>query len=109
MHATRFAGMALNDSVGIDDRQLVSVGGNTEFVARYNGDLREKRARRFPTFSAAADVIVRALARDRDRNFLVGTVAEESPACEILGGGFQAVINRRVNGNRLSHGQYLLR
>jgi hypothetical protein len=39
VHAAADAGMALDCRIGIDDLQLLFVGGDLDFVARDDGDL----------------------------------------------------------------------
>jgi hypothetical protein len=41
MRTTTGAGVSLNGGIGVPDLELVGVLGDTEFVARHNGDLRE--------------------------------------------------------------------
>jgi hypothetical protein len=103
MDAAIFAGVALDSGFRIDNSEFVSVGSHADLVARHDGHLREQRSGGLPTFGAAADVVIGALAVDRDSDLLVGTVTEQRAAREVCRRGFCALINRRMNWNRGSH------
>ena len=62
--------LELLPGVGVELFQIAPI------VARHGRDLREERPGRLPTFGAAADMVVGALAVDRHGNLLVGTTAE---------------------------------
>jgi hypothetical protein len=103
MDAAIFASVALDGRVRIDNGEFVFVGGHSEFVARYDRDLGKQGAGRLPAFGAAADVVVGALAVDRDGDFLVGTVTEQGAAREVCRCGFDSLIDRRMNGYCIGH------
>src|SRR5262249_49524459 len=83
VHAASLACVALDRSVRVDDRKLVPVGGDLDVFPRGDRDLRKESAARLPTFGAAADVVVGALTRDRNRNLVRCTLAIERAAREI--------------------------
>ena len=64
VHAAIPTGVPLNGGIGIHDFEPVGILGNTELVARHNGDLREQCARGLPAFGASTDVIIGALGRN---------------------------------------------
>ena len=97
VNAAAFAGVALNGSSGIDDRELVRVFGHRQLIARDDRHDREQCARRLPTLGAAAGVIVGGLRVDRDFDRILRAFAEQSTAGKILGCGLDAVIHRRMN------------
>src|SRR2546425_9479498 len=79
VHAAIPAGVPLNGGVGIHDLELVGVLGNTELVARHNGDLREQCARGLPAFGASTDVIIGALGRNAYLDGIARAFARERP------------------------------
>ena len=58
VHATAGAGITLDRGIGVDDLELLGVGGDAELVASDDRHLGEHRALRLPALGAAAYVIV---------------------------------------------------
>jgi hypothetical protein len=71
--------MALDRRVGIDDLQLLFVGGDLDLVARDDGDLREQGAFRLPALAAAAGMVVRGLRADRHFDLSEGHLQRSTP------------------------------
>jgi len=103
MDAASGAGMTLYGRGGVDNAKLVAVLEDRHLVARGNGDDREQSALRLPAFGAAAGMIVGGLRIDPyfDRTF--GAVTREHSTGKIRGRGRDAVIDGRVNRDRLCH------
>jgi hypothetical protein len=99
VHATTAASVAFDNGVGIDDFQFVRVRGHGQILTANDCDLGEQRAGRLPAFGAAADMIVRALAFDRDSDFIIGAVTEQRTARKVCRGGLHTLINRGMYGN----------
>src|SRR5437879_8826760 len=96
VHAALLAGMPVDGSLGVHDRELVAVRLDAQVVAPHDGDLREQRPFGIPALGAAAHVIVRALPLDRYLDPVLRAVAIKRPACEILCRGLQSAVDRWV-------------
>src|SRR5262249_52036266 len=79
VHAAIPAGVPLNGGIGIHDFELVGALGNTELVARHNGNLRKQCARGLPAFGASTDVIIGTLGRDAHLDGIARAFAHERP------------------------------
>src|SRR5439155_18901104 len=59
-----------------------------------------------PALRAAANVVMGALTLDRYGNLVVGTLAIQRTASEVCSGGFDALVDRWMDGKCISHGQF---
>src|SRR5436190_16068318 len=94
--ATILAGMPLDGRLFVDGLQLVAVLRHAELVTRYDGNYREKCARRFPAFRAAACVIVRGLTLQCNLDGILGALAGKGPTGKARFSLFHAAIDRRM-------------
>jgi len=103
MDATSGAGMTPYGRGLVDHAELVAVLEDRHFVAGGNGDNREQSALRLPTFGAAAGMIVGGLGIDAYFDRAFGAVTSEHSTSKIRRRGRDAVIDGRVNRDRLCH------
>src|SRR6266481_8768501 len=97
VHAALGAGVPLNGRIGIRDLELFGILGNTELVARHNGDLREQGACGLPAFGASTYVIIGALGRNAHLDGIARAFAHERCPREVRRAGPHAVVHCRMN------------
>src|SRR5215510_14670011 len=89
--------MSPDRGVRVHHLQLLLMCCDLEVFARRDGDLREQRASWLPAFGAATDVVMRALAFDRDRDLVGCALALQRTAGEVCGGRLEALIDCRMD------------
>src|SRR2546423_12937731 len=94
MDAASTARVTLNGGVRVDDVELRGIVSDAEIVPGHHGDHGKHCAGRFPALGAAAGVVVRHVALDRDGDRICGALARERAALELLGTGLDALVDR---------------
>jgi len=73
MDTTIFAGMTKDGSVFVDDFKFVSVGRDADLLDWYDSDDGEEGTGGFVALGAAAGMVVKYVAADRDFHWIIAT------------------------------------
>lgn len=94
------AGVALDDGGGVDDLELVLVGGHGDVLAGEDADDGEEGAGGLPALGAAAGVVVGDVALEVDGDFVGRALALEGAAGEVGVASGQPVVDEGVDVER---------
>jgi hypothetical protein len=88
--------MALNGRRLIDNLQLIGVCSYAQIIFRYDGNLRKKRALRFPAFAATTSMVMSGLRSHSNLDRIFFAVAVQISAGKIINSSLDAVIDGGV-------------
>src|SRR5881628_2505477 len=103
MNAATLTGIPLDRCFGIDDRQLIRIVHDGDFVTRNDGYHQEQRALGLPAFRAPANMIVGGLRLHGHLHRVLRALAEERSAREALCAWLDTVVDGGMNRSRSGH------